>query len=94
MEPVTDLKAKIREFCLDAGADLIGFASVERWDEANEVPPEFRPKSLWKQACTVIVLGFPCRSGLWRQLLPICIKKLMRRQTVRLMAWPLIWSGI
>lgn len=57
MEPVTDLKAKIRQFCEDAGADLIGFASVERWDEANEVPPEFRPKSLWKQACTVIVLG-------------------------------------
>lgn len=57
MKPVTDLKAKIRQFCEDAGADLVGFASVERWKEANEVPPEFQPQALWEQVRTVIVLG-------------------------------------
>lgn len=57
MAPNTGLKNRIKQFCQDAGADLIGFASVERWDEANEVPPQFRPQSLWEPACTIIVIG-------------------------------------
>lgn len=36
---------------------LLGFAPVDRWDEYNEVPPAFRPKSIWNEAKTVIVLG-------------------------------------
>jgi epoxyqueuosine reductase len=52
-----DLKKKIIRFCRDQGVDLIGFAPVERWDEANEVPPEFRPQAIWPPAKTVIVLG-------------------------------------
>jgi len=55
--PNTGLKNRIIQFCRDAGADLIGFASVERWDEANEVPPQFRPQSLWEPARTIIVMG-------------------------------------
>ena len=57
MVPNTGLKNRIIQFCRDAGADLIGFASVERWDEANEVPPQFRPQSLWEPARTIIVMG-------------------------------------
>lgn len=53
----TDLKARIKQFCLDAGADVIGFASAERWNEIGEVPIEFRPQSLWEPTKTVIVLG-------------------------------------
>ena len=53
----SELRNKIRQFCLDAGADLIGFAPVERWNEINECPVEFRPQSLWEPARTVIVLG-------------------------------------
>jgi epoxyqueuosine reductase len=51
------LKNRIIRFCRDRGADLVGFAPVKRWDEANEVPPDFRPRSIWPPAKTVIVLG-------------------------------------
>jgi epoxyqueuosine reductase len=36
---------------------LTGFAPVERWDEYDEVPRDFRPGSLWPPARTVVVLG-------------------------------------
>jgi epoxyqueuosine reductase len=52
-----ELKEQVIRFCRDRGVDLIGFAPVERWDEANEVPPDFRPRALWPPAKTVIVLG-------------------------------------
>ena len=42
-EQNSDLKGLILRFCKDRGADLVGFAPVERWDEAGEVPPDFRP---------------------------------------------------
>jgi len=51
------LKDHIREFCEARGADLVGFASVKRWDDAAEVPPDFRPRALWPPARTVIVIG-------------------------------------
>ena len=51
------LKRKIIRFCRNRGADLVGFAPVERWDEAGEVPPDFRPRSVWPPAKTVIVIG-------------------------------------
>ena len=52
-----ELKDRIKQFCQDAGADIIGFASVERWNEADEVPVDFRPQALWEPARTVMVLG-------------------------------------
>lgn len=52
-----ELKDKIIKYCQDAGADLIGFAPVERWAQINECPREFWPQSLWEPARTVIVLG-------------------------------------
>jgi len=52
-----DLKGLILQFCRDRGADVVGFAPVERWDEAGEVPPDFRPQALWPPARTVIVMG-------------------------------------
>ncbi len=51
------LQKRIIKFCEEHGADLVGFAPVERWDEANEVPPDFRPKAIWPPAKTVIVIG-------------------------------------
>ncbi|MGI6712884.1 MAG: 4Fe-4S dicluster domain-containing protein [Bacillota bacterium] len=56
-KPNHELKEQIRGFCLEQRADIIGFAPVERWDEAGEVPPDFRPRSLWAPTSTVIVLG-------------------------------------
>lgn len=35
----------------------MGFAPAERWDEAGEVPPGFRPRDLWPPVHTVIVIG-------------------------------------
>jgi epoxyqueuosine reductase QueG len=52
-----ELKKKIIRFCRERGVDLIGFAPVERWDEAGEVPADFRPRAIWPPAKTVIVLG-------------------------------------
>lgn len=52
-----DLHSRVIEFCRDHGADLVGFAPVQRWDEFNEVPVEFRPQSLFAPAQTVIVIG-------------------------------------
>jgi len=52
-----ELKDHIIEFCEAQGADLVGFAPVERWDDAGEVPPDFRPRALWPTALTVIVIG-------------------------------------
>ena len=51
------LKLRIKQFAEDAGADIIGFATVERWAEYNEVPPDFRPQALWEPARSVIVMG-------------------------------------
>ncbi len=36
---------------------MVGFAPVERWDEAGEVPLDFRPRALWPPAKSVIVIG-------------------------------------
>ena len=51
------LKRRIVRFCRNQGADLVGFAPAERWDEAGEVPPDFRPRAIWPPAETVIVIG-------------------------------------
>jgi epoxyqueuosine reductase len=52
-----NLKNHIILFCTDRGADLVGFASVERWDEYGEMPPDFRPRSIFPPTRTVIVIG-------------------------------------
>ena len=52
-----ELKKKIIRFCRGRGVDLVGFAPVERWDDAGEVPPDFRPRAIWPPAKTVIVMG-------------------------------------
>ncbi|HEY3307930.1 MAG TPA: hypothetical protein VGJ93_05710 [Desulfuromonadaceae bacterium] len=41
------------------GASLVNFAPVSRWDEYDEVLPDYRPKALWDKAETVIVIGVP-----------------------------------
>ena len=51
------LKDLVKGFCRDRGVDLVGFAPVERWDEADEVPADFRPRAVWASARTVIVMG-------------------------------------
>lgn len=57
IKPQDDLRPQVVSFCRDNGADLIGFAPVQRWNEFDEVPLEFRPQSLFPPARTVIVIG-------------------------------------
>lgn len=57
-EPLSgqELKSYIKNFCADNGADMTGFASAEAW-ERSEIPPDFRPRSIFPQTESVIVSG-------------------------------------
>lgn len=56
---VKNIKSKVIKEAKRLGAELVGFAPVSRWDKFNEVPEPYRPKSVWTEAQTVIVLGVP-----------------------------------
>lgn len=51
------LKQLIKRQAKQLGANLIGFASVDRWPEQQEVKPEYWPQSIWPWSRTVISLG-------------------------------------
>ena len=51
------MKEDIIKYATSRGADIIGFASVDRWPEFNEIPPDFWPSSIWSMARTVVVMG-------------------------------------
>ncbi len=53
------LKKKVVRKARDLGAALVGVAPVSRWDEAGEVPPDYRPKAIWAQTQSVIVVAVP-----------------------------------
>ena len=53
---------QIRERCLGMDIPLVGFAPADRWDHPlfePWVPEEFRPRSIWPETKTVIVIGLP-----------------------------------
>ena len=49
------LAGKIKEFALNAGADVVGIAPVERW--GGDVPEGHRPGDILPDASSVIVVG-------------------------------------
>lgn len=51
---MSTLTVRVREAALDAGADLVGFAPISRFDEA---PPELHPRTIFPQTRTVIALA-------------------------------------
>ena len=55
----SDLKRKIVGKAADCGAALVGIAPVSRWEEADEVPRDYRPKAIWAAAQSVIVAAVP-----------------------------------
>jgi len=57
-----ELKKKIIHKARQLGADLIGFASINQWQEHQDVKPEFYPQHLFSFTKTVIVLGIPILS--------------------------------
>lgn len=60
------------------GAELVGFAPVERWNDFAEVPAERRPQAIWPRARTVIVLGVP----LWLPVVEAAPSQLGREQII------------
>jgi len=56
------LKATIKKKCDNLDIPLLGFAPASRWDRAlfePWVPEEFRPRAIFPEARTVIVIGLP-----------------------------------
>jgi epoxyqueuosine reductase QueG len=51
--------AEIRGRALSLGAELVGFAPVERWRAATHIPEAFHPERVWPLTKSVIVLGVP-----------------------------------
>ena len=92
MKTDNELKTRIKQFAQDAGADIIGFAPAERWDEYNEVPPDFRPQSLWEPARSVIVIGVSMPLPIVETTPSFLHRRLMLPRTERWMTWPSIWS--
>ena len=51
------LKQKLKRQAGRLGINLIGFANVERWEEAGEVDRAYWPHTIWPWAKTVIVMA-------------------------------------
>ena len=66
------------EKALSFGAELAGIASAQRWEERGEMPKEQRPRSLWTQAQTVLVMAVP----LWLPLVEAAPTVLGREQVI------------
>jgi epoxyqueuosine reductase QueG len=59
---MTGLKDAIRTKCQQLDVPLMGIAPVERWEEepfAPWVPPDFRPRNVFPEARSVVVIGLP-----------------------------------
>jgi epoxyqueuosine reductase QueG len=59
MDPI---RQEILHRCRDLDIPLVGFASVDSWDHPPFepwVPEEFRPKAIFPEARTVVVIGLP-----------------------------------
>ena len=54
-----DLKREIAGKAAEFGAALVGIAPVSRWEEADEVPADYRPKAIWAAVQSVIVVAVP-----------------------------------
>lgn len=56
MTPNSELAAAVKLVALAAGADLVGIASIDRFEQA---PPEVHPRSIFSRTESVVVVG--CR---------------------------------
>lgn len=56
------LKSDLRDRCEQLGIRMMGVAGVDRWDRPPFqpwVPDEFRPKAIFREARSVVVVGLP-----------------------------------
>ena len=57
-----ELHEQVNGKCADLDIPLVGFVLTERWDTPlfePWVPPQFRPRAIWPEANSVIVIGIP-----------------------------------
>ncbi|MGE5379275.1 MAG: 4Fe-4S binding protein [Candidatus Saccharibacteria bacterium] len=57
-----ELKEAVRAKCRQLDIPIMGVAPVERWDEepfTPWVPPDFRPRNIYPESRSVIVIGLP-----------------------------------
>jgi epoxyqueuosine reductase QueG len=57
-----DVRRQVRKICTELGIPLVGFASAGRWDEPlfePWVPESFRPRAIFPETKSVIVIGLP-----------------------------------
>jgi epoxyqueuosine reductase len=59
------LKEELRSYALANGADLLGFAGIDRFDDA---PAEFHPRNIYPNVKTVVVMGIRVLRGLMESL--------------------------
>jgi epoxyqueuosine reductase QueG len=70
----TEIIARAKEL----GAEMVGFSPVSRWDEYADVPTDFRPRSIWPLAKTVISIAVP----LWLPAVEAAPSELGREQYI------------
>lgn len=58
-------KNRLRTFALENGADMLGFANIQRFDDA---PAEFHPRNIYLRVRTVVVVGIRVLRGLMESL--------------------------
>lgn len=58
---MTDLRSEVLAKCARLDIPMVGIAPAERWGEPSKfgVPREFRPRSIFPDARSVIVIGLP-----------------------------------
>jgi epoxyqueuosine reductase len=88
------LKQALYDQCRQMEIPLVGVAGVERWDDpalAKDIPREFFPHSIFPEARSVIVIGFPVQlpiietsPSLWYRELYNTVNLLLDQYTYRL----------
>ena len=56
------LKEELRERCKELGINMMGVAPADRWDDPPFlpwIPEEFRPKAIFPEGRSVVVIGLP-----------------------------------
>jgi len=91
------LKQELRAKCAELDIPMMGLAPAERWDQPPFepwVPEDFRPRSIWPEARSVIVIGLPISlpiietaPSIYYHELYKNVNSLLDQYTYRLSAW-------
>lgn len=90
---MTDLRSDILGKCAHWDIPMVGIAPAERWDEPSkfQMPEEFRPRSIFPEARSVIVIGLTIdlpiletTPSIWYHELYNTVNRLLDRHAYRL----------